>query len=117
MTGKQPVLSGESNESNIYLLRGQKVMLSIHLAEAYAMEPQALVQTVGCNIERFPEKSLFQLNQEEVAGLKLQHATSSQPAPYAFTRQGVIMLSSILLEEQTNNDSQEACAPTCGCRK
>jgi len=117
MTGKQPVASGESNESNIFLIRGQRVMLSIQLAEAYAIGPEALVQSVERNIERFPKNSTFQLNPEEIADLESRHAISSQAAPYAFTAQGVIMLSSVLLEEQTNNDNQEACAPTCGCRK
>lgn len=117
MTGKQPAASEERDESNIFSIRGQKVMLGIHLAEIYEVEPQALDQAVTRNIRCFPENSVFQLNHEEIAGLKLQHAISGQAAPYAFTAQGVVMLSSILFDEQTNNGNQEDCAPTCSCRK
>jgi len=117
MTGKQPVASEERNESNIHLIRGQKVMLNMHLAELYGAEPRALNQAIERNIECFPEGSVFQLNHEEIAGLKPQHAISGQATPYAFTRQGVAMLSSILFDERANNDKPEACAPTCSCRK
>lgn len=117
MIDKQPVASKESSESSIFFMRGQKVMLSMHLAEIYEVEPRILVQAVERNIECFPEDSLFQLNPEEIAGLNLQLANTSQAAPYAFTAQGVVMLSSILLDEPTIHDNQESCAPTCSCRR
>lgn len=117
MTGKQPVASEERNESSIFFIRGQKVMLSMHLAEMYEIEPRALDQAVERNIERFPEDSMFQLNPDEVAGLKSQVVISSQAAPYAFTGQGVAMLSSILLDERAIHDNPESCAPTCSCRR
>src|SRR5512136_861194 len=88
-------------ESKMFMIRGQKVMLSHHLAELYEVEPRALVQAVKRNIERFPEDFMFQLSQEEFSNLKSQIVTSSwgglrRAAPYAFTEQGVAMLSSVL---------------------
>lgn len=91
----------ERIESQIFLVRGQKVMLSMHLAELYEVEPRALVQAIKRNIERFPDDFMFQLNAGEFASLKSQIVTSSwgglrRAAPYAFTEQGVAMLSSVL---------------------
>jgi phage regulator Rha-like protein len=76
-------------------------MLSTDLAELYGVEPRVLVQAVKRNIERFPEDFMFQLNEEEFSDLKSQFVTSSwggirRAAPYAFTEQGVAMLSSVL---------------------
>lgn len=88
----------------MFLIRGQKVMLSHHLAELYEVEPRALNQAVKRNIERFPEDFMFQLSREEFANLKSQFVTSSwggmRTAPYAFTEQGVAMLSSVLHSER-----------------
>ena len=53
-------------ESRIFLLHGQKVMLSMHLAELYGVEPRALVQAVKRNIERFPGDFMFQLSETEL---------------------------------------------------
>jgi hypothetical protein len=88
-------------EGRIFFLRGQKVMLSMHLAELYQVEPRVLIQTVKRNIERFPQDFMFQLKKEEYALLKSQFVISSwgglrRATPYAFTEQGVAMLSSIL---------------------
>jgi ORF6N domain len=88
-------------ERRIFLLRGQKVMLSSDLANLYNVEPRALVQALKRNIERFPADFMFQLNDEEFRSLKSQIVTSSwgglrRAAPYAFTEQGVAMLSSVL---------------------
>jgi len=99
--GKQSLVPAERIESRILLLRGHKVMLSTDLAELYGVEPRALVQAVKRNIERFPEDFMFQLNEEEFSDLKSQFVTSSwggirRAAPYAFTEQGVAMLSSVL---------------------
>ena len=85
----------------IYLIRGKRVMLSIHLAELYEVEPRVLVQAVKRNIERFPKDFMFQLTQKEFFNLKSQIVTSSwggmrRSTPYAFTEQGVAMLSSVL---------------------
>ena len=76
-------------------------MLSTHLAELYEGEPRALVQAVKRNIERFPPDFIFQLSKVEFQNLKSQIVTSNwgglrRAAPYAFTEQGVAMLSSVL---------------------
>ena len=94
-------IPAERIESRIYLLRGHKVMLSPDLAELYEVEPRALVQAVKRNIERFPADFMFQLSQEEFDNLKSRIVISSwggvrRATPYAFTEQGVAMLSSVL---------------------
>jgi hypothetical protein len=91
----------EQIEKTIFLLRGQKVMLSPHLAELYGIEARTLVQAVKRNLERFPEDFMFQLTREEYENLKSQIVISSwggarRARPYAFTEQGVAMLSSVL---------------------
>jgi hypothetical protein len=91
----------ERIEKTIFLLRGQKVMLSPHLAELYGIEARILVQAVKRNVDRFPEDFMFQLTREEYENLKSQIVISSwggarRARPYAFTEQGVAMLSSVL---------------------
>ncbi len=76
-------------------------MLSTDLAELYQVEPRVLVQAVKRNMDRFPKDFMFQLTKSEFADLKSQIVTSSwgglrRAAPYAFTEQGVAMLSSVL---------------------
>jgi len=88
-------------EKKIFLVRRQRVMLSSHLAELYEVEVRTLVQAVKRNIERFPEDFAFQLTDEEYKNLKSQIVISSwggarRAHPYAFTEQGVAMLSSVL---------------------
>ena len=100
MEAQSSVLA-ERIERRIFLLRGQKVMLSPDLAQLYDVEPRALVQAVKRNVERFPADFMFQLDDEEFHSLKSQIVTSSwgglrRAAPYAFTEQGVAMLSSVL---------------------
>ena len=94
-------MPGEVIERRIYLLRRQKVMLSTHLAELYGVQPRALVQAVKRNADRFPQDFMFQLSAEEFTGLKSQIVISNwggllRATPYAFTEQGVAMLSSVL---------------------
>ena len=94
------VISPTRIESAILLLRGQKVLLSQQLAELYGVETRVLNQAVARNRERFPDDFIFQLSQEELESLKSQFVTSSwggiRTPPYAFTEQGVAMLSSVL---------------------
>jgi hypothetical protein len=71
------LIPAEIIERKNYLLRGQKVMLSTDLAELYAVEPKALIQTVKRNVERFPEDFTFMLSNQEFANLKSQIVTSS----------------------------------------
>src|SRR5439155_6130701 len=93
-------IPAERIESRIYLLRGHRVMLSPDLAELYEVEPRALVQAVKRNQARFPEDFMFQLRGEELEVLRSRTVTSSwggaRYRPYAFTEQGVAMLSSVL---------------------
>lgn len=101
MTKTQAIVSAGRIESSIFLIRGHKVMLSTHLAALYGVEPRALVQAVKRNRERFPSDFMFQLSPKEFANLKSQIVISSwggsrRAAPYAFTEQGVAMLSSVL---------------------
>jgi len=91
----------EKIEKLIFLVRGQKIMLSTHLAGMYEVAPRVLMQAVKRNSERFPEDFMFQLSDEEFENLKSQFVISSwggmrRAKPYAFTEQGVAMLSSIL---------------------
>lgn len=104
MADKKAVIPVERIEARIFLIRGEKVMLSTHLAELYDVEPRALIQAVKRNIERFPEDFMFQLSAGEFANLKSQIVISSwggarRAAPYAFTEQGVSMLSSVYVEK------------------
>ena len=66
---KKLIASVEQIESRMFLVRGQKVMLSTYLAELYEVEPRILVRAVKRNFERFPEDFMFQLNPEEFANL------------------------------------------------
>lgn len=88
----------------IYEIRGQKVMLDSDLAKLYNVETKRLNEAVKRNISRFPIDFMFQLTKEEWRFLRSQFATFSKDkrkyTPYAFTEQGVVMLSSILNSEQ-----------------
>jgi phage regulator Rha-like protein len=87
-------------EQKIFIIRSQKVMLSIHLAELYGVGHKVLMQSIKRNLERFPEDFMFQFNHQEWTNLKSQIVTSSwggvRKLPYAFTEQGIAMLSSVL---------------------
>ena len=104
MSKNRSLIPLERIERSILLIRGQKVMLSPDLAELYQVEPRVLVQAVKRNIARFPEDFMFQLTEEEFYNLKSQFVISSwgglrRAKPYAFTEQGVAMLSSVLNSE------------------
>lgn len=86
---------------SILVLRGQKVMLGQDLAALYGVSVKALNQAVKRHTKRFPADFVFQLTEREFANLKSQFVTSSwggirRARPYAFTEQGVAMLSSVL---------------------
>ncbi len=88
-------------EKYIFTLRNQRVMLSTHLAELYDVEVRSLIQAVKRNKDRFPDDFMFQLTNNEFENLKSQFVISSwggirRASPYAFTEQGVAMLSSVL---------------------
>jgi len=109
MTNKSLITSVAQIESQILLIRGQKVMLDEDLAALYEVETKELNRAVKRNIERFPDDFMFQLTADEFANLRFQFGTSSLKSqidtsrwggrrypPYAFTEQGVSMLSSVL---------------------
>jgi hypothetical protein len=90
-------------ENVICLLRGHRVMLDADLATLYGVDTRELVQAVKRNLQRFPDDFMFQLSPSELALLRSQSVISKsagrggrRTAPYAFTEQGVAMLSSVL---------------------
>ncbi|PIU82851.1 MAG: DNA-binding protein [Elusimicrobia bacterium CG06_land_8_20_14_3_00_38_11] len=91
-------------ENKILLIRGQKVILDRDLAELYGVTTGNLNLAIRRNIERFPNDFMYQLTKEEFQNLILQFATSrwggARKLPYAFTEQGVAMLSSVLRSER-----------------
>lgn len=99
-SGNQQLSVENKVESLIQVVRGQQVMLDRDLAELYGVETKRLNEQVKRNIERFPEDFMFQLTSNEFDNLKSQIATSSwggvRKLPYAFTEQGVAMLSGVL---------------------
>jgi phage regulator Rha-like protein len=94
------LISVEIIASKIFEVRGKKVMLDSDLAKLYGVETKQLVRQVRRNIERFPKDFMYQLTREEVANLRCQIGTSKRGGrrylPYAFTQEGVAMLSSVL---------------------
>ena len=101
-TGDQLPVPVELIERRIYLIRSQKVMLDCDLAELYQVPTFRLNEAVKRNRNRFPEDFMFQLTEEEAQSLTSQFAMSKtgrggrRTLPYAFTEQGVAMLSSVL---------------------
>ena len=89
-------------ESKIFIVRGKKVLLNSDLAVLYGVEPKMLNRAVKRNMERFPEDFMFQLIKEEYTELlrcqfgTLKRGQHSKYLPYAFTENGVAMLSSVL---------------------
>ena len=90
-------------QSKIYEIRGQQVMLDFDLAELYETEAKRLKEAVRRNIDRFPPDFMFELTRDEYNSLRTQIATLekgrgkySKFNPFAFTEQGVAMLSSVL---------------------
>ncbi|MBC8054859.1 MAG: ORF6N domain-containing protein [Sphingobacteriaceae bacterium] len=90
--------------NKIFVVRGQKVMLDRDLAGLYQVSTGNLNKSVSRNIKRFPDDFMFQLSNEEFKDLIFQNGTSSwggtRKLPYAFTDQGVAMLSGILNSER-----------------
>ena len=103
---KSPVPVATITKS-IIVLRGQKVLLDEHLAALYGVETKVLVQAVKRNVERFPEDFVLHLTEREWSALRSQIVTLKpgrgrhrKYLPYAFTEQGVAMLSSVLRSPQ-----------------
>ena len=107
-------------ERSIFIIRAHKVMLDEDLATLYGVETRNLIQAVKRNIERFPHDFMFQLSKEEFVSLRSQIVISKGKGgrrypPYAFTEQGVAMLSSVLRSSraiQVNIQIMRAFTPT-----
>ena len=104
MSASKSLIPVERIEKSILLIRGHKVMLDFDLAELYEVTTGNLNLAVRRNKNRFPEDFMFQLSAEETKSLLLQTARAKgrggrQTPPYAFTEQGVAMLSSVLRSE------------------
>ena len=117
---KSVTVSVQLIERRIYLIRGQKVMIDVDLAELYELATKRFNQQVRRNLKRFPKDFMFQLTKTEAESLRSQFATSKETPtgqgglrsqiatgrggrrylPYAFTEQGVAMLSSVLSSER-----------------
>ncbi len=102
--GKELQTQFENISSLIHYFRGEKVILDFDLAVLYGVEVKRLKEAVRRNIKRFPVDFLFILNTKESNNLRSQFATSSwggaRYQPFAFTEQGVAMLSSVLNSER-----------------
>lgn len=96
----QELVAEQKILNRIYAIRGEKVMLDKDLAEMYGVETRVLNQGIKRNLKRFPKDFMFQLSEKEFKNLISQNVTSSwggtRKLPYAFTEQGVAMLSSVL---------------------
>jgi len=100
-----PIIPGEVVEHRIYVIRDQRVMLDRDLAELYGVKAIALRQQVKRNLDRFPKDFLFQLHAREIRALLSQNVIADERSlggskPYAFTEQGVAMLSSVLTSKR-----------------
>jgi hypothetical protein len=96
-------IAADEFERSIVIVRGNKVLLDVQLAAFYGVETRSLIQAVKRNSARFPADFMFQLDADEWEVLRSQFVISSSVghggrryAPYAFTEQGVAMLSSVL---------------------
>lgn len=95
------IIPAEIIHQRIFLIQGEKVMIDRHLAELYGVDTRSLNQAVKRNVERFPEGFMFQLTKEERDEViticdNLAPLRFARTLPYAFTEQGVAMLSSVL---------------------
>jgi hypothetical protein len=98
---KLPILKESNLASLIYLIRGEKVMLDTDLAKLYDLETRVLKQAVRRNLDRFPKDFMFELTGEEIDHMVSQGVIPSKQIfggakPFAFTEQGITMLSSVL---------------------
>jgi hypothetical protein len=97
-----PKVTSQEIEAAIHVIRGQRVMLDSELADLYGVTTTALNQAVKRNADRFPEDFAYQLTRQEFTSLMSQNVTSKTgrggrtKVPWAFTEQGIAMLSSVL---------------------
>jgi hypothetical protein len=113
----------ENLASLILFLRGEKVLLSDHLAKLYGVSVGALNQAVKRNIERFPDDFMFQLTRDEVQAVNasrsqnviLKRGQNVKYLPYAFTEQGIAMLSSVLRSPRAVVHALRTSRSRCHC--
>lgn len=101
MNKNKQIIPPEQIMSKIFLLRGEKVMLDVHLAEIYEVETRILKQAVRRNIDLFPDDFMFMVNETEIEIMVSQNVIPSKQhlggaRPFAFSETGVAMLSSVL---------------------
>jgi hypothetical protein len=101
MSSNNPLVPIDNIATKIHFIRGQKVMLDSDLAELYGVETKYLLRQVNRNSDRFPSDFVFCLDKKEVTRLRCQIGTSKgrggrRNRPFAFSEQGVAMLSGIL---------------------
>ena len=101
MKPKSEIVPNSPIENRIFVIRGYKVMISVHLAELYGVETRTLNQAVKRNTHRFPSDFMFQLSEREADLLVSQNVIPHRKffggsLPFAFTEQGVAMLSTVL---------------------
>lgn len=116
MTAKTTLVPSERIQQVILLIRGQKVILDTDLSQLYGVETKTLNRAVKRNIVRFPEDFMIQLTKKEYEALRYHFGTLKSGKgqhrkylPYAFTEQGVAMLSSVLNSQkaiQVNMEKQ-----------
>lgn len=111
---KELILKETTIATQIHFIRGEQVMPDFDLAMLYGVETKTLKRAVKRNIERFPEDFMFELTHNEWSSLRYQFGTSSwggiRYQPFAFTEQGVAMLSGIL---KSNRAVEVNIAITC----
>lgn len=125
-----------SIQNRIYVVRDERVMLDFHLAYLYQVGTKALNEAVKRNSKRFPGDFMFRLRQEEWQAMRSQTVTASESAslqlqivtasqhkrnikatPYAFTKQGIAMLSGVINSEKTINMNIRRHDSFCGNKK
>lgn len=105
MSKKQVVIPEERILNKILVIREEKVILDVHLAELYGVETRVLKQAVRRNLDRFPEDFMYELTDVEIDEVVSQNVIPHKKyfggaAPYAFTETGVAMLSSVLKSDK-----------------
>ena len=120
MNGQMTVVPMERIERAILLIRGEKVMLDIDLAELYGVETKALNQAVKRNLDRFPPDFMFQLTTAEKKEVvtncdHLIKLRFSPNLPYAFTEHGALMLANVLNSERAAQTSVQVVRALCDC--
>ena len=116
-------LKSESLAPLIHWIRGEKVLLDGDLADLYAVPVKVLNQAVKRNADRFPDDFMFRLGREEAEDIRrsrsqivtLKRGENLKYLPYAFTEQGVAMLSSVLRSPRAAESISRSCALSCSC--